>query len=130
MASSLFTGNVSENAVPSRQGNSLYCTCDHHLVLELLPWGKSILCRIFFVCIGPKERNNLPEYLHKCARVEYPVTKSVVNKCVIQICLHCRSCVSFVLAFVSFFLFKMSLWDGHNNLNINIKVLMIEKMPL
>lgn len=55
VASSLFTGNVSENAVPSRQGNSLYCTCEHHLVLELLPWGKSILYRIFFVCIGPRK---------------------------------------------------------------------------
>lgn len=83
----------------------------------------------FFLYIGPKERNNL-KYLRKCARADNPVTKNVVNKCVIQICLHCRSCVSFVLVFVPFFLFKMSLWDGHNNLNINVKVLMIEKMPL
>lgn len=51
VASSLFSGNVSENAVPSRQGNSLYCICEHHLMVELLPWGKSpILWRIFF-CI-------------------------------------------------------------------------------
>lgn len=103
VASSLFTGNVSENAVPSRQGNSLCCIWEHHLMLSSYLGVNLLFCGEFFSYIGPKERNNLPGYLHECVRVDNPVTKSVVNKCVIQICPHCRSCVSFVLVFVSLF---------------------------
>ena len=54
----------------------------------------------FFWYIGPTERNDLSEYLHECVKIANPVMKNVVNKCVIQICLHCRSCVGFVLFFI------------------------------
>lgn len=78
VASSLFTGNVSENAVPSRQGNSLYFIHECHLMVDLLSWDKSPVLWRIFLYIGPKERNNLSEYLHECVKVSSPVMNNVV----------------------------------------------------
>ena len=75
MASSLFTGDVSENAVPSCQGNSLYFIREHHLMVDLLSWSKSPI--LWKVCAN--ERNNLSEYLPDCVKIANPVIKTVVS---------------------------------------------------
>lgn len=47
-------------------------------MVDLLSWDKSpVLWRIFSY-IGPKERNNLSEYLHECVQVASPVMNNVV----------------------------------------------------
>lgn len=85
-----------------------------------------LFCGEFFWYIGAKERNNTSEYLRECVKIANPVMKNVVNKCVIQICLHCTSCVVLVLVFCKRWVCGMvtTIWTPV------ITVLMMGKMPL